>query len=295
MPAVAYCNPHDLRYTASTGGERRVARRQSSEQRIEWRSINMSVFYETVARYYDAEIGDRTDDLVLYSQLAEEYGSPIFDVGCGTGRVLLHLAQEGYQVHGIDNSKAMLARLKNKLQAVPFLKEHVSFTEGDVLKMKPDPRYKLVLLTYNALMHFHSQDVQIQLLQRLRGITAPDGLLVIDLPNAGEVFAAPNSAAIILDRKFIEPESGNLVMLQAVSHLDRTTQLEEVTWIYDEISEDGTVRRLFAPHVLRYFFLPELTLLLERTGYQVQDVFGNTDEDPFVDGSERMIIYARPV
>jgi hypothetical protein len=44
----------------------------------------MTAFYETIARYYDAEVGDKTDDLWLYSQLAETYGEPIFDVGCGT-------------------------------------------------------------------------------------------------------------------------------------------------------------------------------------------------------------------
>ncbi len=254
----------------------------------------MSAFYETVARYYDAEVGDRVDDLQLYSRLAGEYDSPIFDVGCGTGRVLLHLAQEGYRVDGIDDSREMLNRLDNKLTAMPHLKDYVSYTEGDVLSFETDEKYKMVLLTYNALMHFHTQDVQMQLLNKLHSITAVDGLLVLDLPNAGETFATQETDAILLDREFIEPETGHLIMLQSHSYLDRVTQMLHVTWIYDEVTGDGTVKRLRVPHILRYFFFPEIKLLLERCNFDIVGVYGSTDEDPFEDGCDRMVIYASP-
>lgn len=254
----------------------------------------MTAFYETIARYYDAEIGAKTDDLAMYSRLANEHGGPAFDVGCGTGRVLLHLAQEEIQAHGIDDSPQMLARLDNKLKAMPHLQEYVTYTQGDVLDYSDDTQYKLVLLTYNALMHFHTQHEQIALLERLHALTAEDGLLVLDLPNAGEIFATQDTDALLLDRRFIEPETGHLVMLQSTSYLDRATQLLEVQWIYDEITADGTVKRLFAPHILRYIFYPEAKLLLERCGFEIVGVYGNTEGDPFEDGCERMIIYATP-
>jgi SAM-dependent methyltransferase len=254
----------------------------------------VTAFYETIARYYDAEVGAKTDDLLLYSRLAEDYGAPIFDVGCGTGRVLLHLAQEGYRVHGIDDSRQMLNRLQNKLNGLPHLKEFVTYSEDDILKFQSEETYKLVLLTYNCLMHFHTQEKQVQLLERLHNLTDKEGLLVLDLPNAGEVFATQDTDAILLDRKFIEPETGHLVMVSSVSYMDRTTQLLQVDWIYDEIDSEGIVRRLIAPHILRYYFYAEIKLLLERTGFQITGVYGGTDEEPFEDGCERMIIYAQP-
>jgi len=252
----------------------------------------MSAFYTTVARFYDAETGDKTDDLAMYSRLAEQYDGDILDIGCGTGRVLIHLAQEGHTVHGIDNDRAMLDRLDRKLEMMPHLQENITYYDGDVLTYDLDKKFGLILLTYNALMHFQEQETQIQLLEQLRGWLADDGLLVIDLPNAGDVFASQDSDSLLMERTFLEPESGHMVMLQSVSYLDRVTQVLHVDWIYDEIDGDGTLKRLIAPHRLRYYFEPEIRLLLQVTGFDVEEIYGSTDEDPFEDGCERMIVFA---
>jgi len=255
----------------------------------------MSAYYTTIARFYDADTGDKTDDLLMYNQLAEDYGSPILDVGCGTGRVLLHLAQQGYLVHGVDNNAAMLARLDAKLMAMPQLKKNITYQEADILSVEFSQPFNLILLTYNALMHFHEQETQLALLKRLRQCMADDGLLVIDLPNAGETFITPDSDSLIVDRTFIDPESGHFVMLQSLSTLDRTTQLLRVEWFYDETDADGIIHRTFATHLLRYYFYAEVRLLLRLTGFEIEAVYGDTEAGEFEDGCERMIIYAKPV
>ncbi len=252
----------------------------------------MSVFYTTVARFYDAETGDKTDDLAMYSRLAEQYEGDILDIGCGTGRVLIHLAQEGYTVHGIDNDRAMLDRLDRKLEMMPHLQNNITYYDGDVLTYELDKKFSLILLTYNALMHFQEQETQIQLLGKLRNWLADDGLLVIDLPNAGDVFGSQDTDSILMERTFLEPESGHLVMLQSVSYLDRVTQVLHVDWIYDEMDGDGIVKRLIAPHQLRYYFEPEIRLLLRVSGFKVDAIYGSTDEEPFEEGAERMIVFA---
>jgi SAM-dependent methyltransferase len=255
----------------------------------------MAGFYATIARYYDAEHTDKTDDLVMYSRLIERYGGPVLDIGCGTGRVMFHMAQEGCESHGIDSEEAMLDRARLKLDMFPHLRGKLRFYQGDVLTMDLEQSYKMVLLSYNSLMHFHEQEEQIALLKRLRGWVADDGLLVIDLPNAGETFSSHDGDNLTLERTFLEAESGHLVMQQATSYLDRVTQLMQVNWIYDEIDGEGVVHRTVAPVVFRYFLYPEVQLMLQLTGFKVEAVYGDTEESPFEDGCERMIVYARPV
>jgi SAM-dependent methyltransferase len=250
-------------------------------------------FYETMARFYDAENADLTDDLLLYSELAEEFGDPILDIGCGTGRVTLHLAQEGYRVTGIDRSREMLARGEKKLALMPDLKPLVTLVYGDALKADLAGRFNLVIVSYNSLMHFKEQADQLAILHRCCDRLADGGHLIIDLPNAGEAFGTQDDGAIVLERTFIEPESGHTVMQQSVSSLDRAAQQLHVTWIYDEITQDGTVRRTFAPLVLRYVFPGEMDLMLAAAGLRRVQFYGDYLREPFTDGSPHMIVLAQ--
>jgi SAM-dependent methyltransferase len=254
----------------------------------------MSGFYSTIARYYDAEHQDKTDDLMMYSQLAEERGGPIFELASGTGRVMIHLAQEGYEIHGIDIEPAMLDLARRKVEGLPHLRDKMTFYQGDILKFATDKKFKLVIAPYNALLHFHEQEQQLEVLRRLRALIQDDGLLVLDLPNPADSYAAQDSDAMILDKTFIDPETGHLMMQYSISALDRTEQLLHVDWFYDEIDGDGVVHRTFAPVTFRYFFYPEIRLLLALTGFEVQDVYGSTEFDPYVDGCERMVVLAKP-
>lgn len=251
-------------------------------------------FYSTIARYYDAEHQDKTDDLLLFTELAAEYGEPIFEVASGTGRVMFHMAQAGYAIHGIDIEPAMLERARARAAQLPHLRDKLTFIEGDILKYSTEQKYPLVLVPYNGLMHFHQQEQQLEVLRRLRALTADDGRLVLDLPNPADSFGAEDSDAMIFEKTFLEPETGHLIMQYSVSHLDRTDQLIHITWIYDEVDGDGMVKRTVAPVIFRYFFYAELRLLLHATGFEVEGVYGSTDLDPYEDGCERLIVVAKP-
>ncbi len=253
----------------------------------------MSNFYATIARYYDSEHADKTEDLVLYTELAEQFGEPILIVGSGTGRLMLHLAQEGYHVHGIEIEPAMLERARAKREGLPHLQDLLTFHQGDALKVALDGKFKLAIIPYNTLMHFHDPAAQRTLLKRLREWVVPGGALIIDLPNAGEAFAAPDTEAVTLERTFLEEETGHLVMQQSVSRIDRAEQIMHVTWIYDEIGDEGELTRTVVPVLIRYFFLAEIRLLLEVCGFEMDDVYGDFDRIPFEDGVPRMIVVAK--
>lgn len=254
----------------------------------------MTGFYAQIARYYDAENTDKNDDLPFYLELAQDVEGPILDVGCGTGRVMFPLARAGFNVHGIDNEPRMLERARALLDAEQELTDRMHFHEGDARTFEFPVKFGLTLVPYNGLMHFLDQESQIAVLRHLRTWTRDDGVLVLDLPNAGDVYATEDTDGLIFERTFLEPETGHLVMQQSVSTLDRTMQLLQVTWIYDEITADGTVKRTFAPLRLYYYFWSEIKLLLTMTGWEVSTVYGDLDGGEFEDGSPRMVVIARP-
>ncbi|GAB4568785.1 MAG: class I SAM-dependent methyltransferase [Anaerolineae bacterium] len=249
-------------------------------------------FYETVARYYDAENAFKTEDLPFYSELAAQVEGPILDVGSGTGRVVLHLAQEGYRVYGIEPSAAMLARAEAKLTVLPDVRARVTMTQGEIMTYDPPEAFALILVSYHAFMHLRTVDEQLAALTRFRNWLLPEGLVVIDLPNAGHLFATPDDGSVILERTFVEPESGHLVMQQSVSDLDGAEQLMHITWIYDEIAADGVLKRTVAPLTLHYYFPAEMTLLLRLADLQRVAFYGDYEFSPFEDGTPRMIVVA---
>ncbi len=249
-------------------------------------------FYEKLARIYDAEHATKVEDLALYSELADETGGPILDVGCGSGRVMLALAQEGHRVVGIDNAQAMLDRGQRHLANMPQLKPLVTFVKGDALTTPLPGPFKLIIVPYNTFMHFEDQATQIAALRRFHDLLDADGLLVIDLPNAAEAFGSDDVGSVVLERTFNEPETGRFVMQHSVSSLERIAQQLHVTWIYDEIGPDGLVYRTLAPLTLRYVFTAEMDLMLELTGFHRLTTYGDDDQMPFEEGCPRMIVLA---
>src|SRR3954469_8100244 len=73
--------------------------------------------YAELPEVYDLEHASFADDVDLYLRLAEVVGDPVLELGCGSGRVLLPLAEAGYRVTGIDRSAPMLERAHQAVEA----------------------------------------------------------------------------------------------------------------------------------------------------------------------------------
>ncbi len=248
--------------------------------------------YRDMARFYDAENRDRVEDLPLYEELFEETGGPVLDVGCGTGRVAFHLAGAGAQVTGIDTSVEMLERAEAHRAGRPDLAGRVHFHRADITAFESDARFGLVIFAYHGFMHLLTQAGQLAALRRMAAALREGGRLVIDLPNAAEAYAAEDEIGLVFERTFTDPAAGCTVMQQSISQIDRAAQQLTVTWVYDAIAQDGTVRRTLVPLVLRYTFLAEMDLLLAASGLRRVQCYGDYDGIPFDEGCPHMVVVA---
>src|SRR5216684_2807762 len=71
--------------------------------------------YDSIAPFYDIEHAEFDEDLDMYQNFAELCGGKILELACGSGRLLVPLARDGYTLTGVDNSTAMLALAQNAL------------------------------------------------------------------------------------------------------------------------------------------------------------------------------------
>ena len=247
--------------------------------------------YAALARYYDLENADFTEDLDYWLELADEAGDPILELGCGTGRVLLNLARRGHSVTGLDNSPEMLARLHAKLEAASgrHLPSPPQIVQAALEDFELPLRYRLALMPFNTFMHLLTTEAQLAALERIRRHLAPGGLLALDVPNPGDAYAAQDQG-VTLERTFAD---GDRTVQQFSSiAIDRAAQLAHITWFYDATGPAGDVHRSIVPLTLRYAFPAEMRLLLERSGLSLTHLYDDYDRSPFVDGSPRMLVLA---
>ena len=250
------------------------------------------VNFDRLARFYDAEHEGFDADLAIYLGFAERVGSPVLDLGCGTGRVLIRLAQAGFQVTGLDISGAMLEIAHRKV-AVQGLEARVRLVQADMRDFALDQQFHMALCAINSFMHLETQSDQLAALRCWRRHLRPGGLLILDLFPPNPEFLTNEEGHLIVQRTWTEPDTGITVIKQYTRHIDLAKQTIHVQFIFDELMPDGTLRRMVVPFTMRYLGRFEAELLLEKAGYVVEAIYGSWELDPFESNSDRMIFVAR--
>jgi SAM-dependent methyltransferase len=249
--------------------------------------------YDPIAEFYDLEYQQFKEDLPLYLELAERSGSPVLDVGCGTGRVTFALARAGLQVTGIDDSEAMLDRARAYMDRENSLRSRVDLLRTPADEFRCAHPYRLAIMAVNTFGHFLSQKDQIEVLDCLRCCLAPGGVLAVDMTPPDLTGLAQSEGPPVLHWEGRDDASGDFVQKWLSCRTDQVLQIQHYRIVYDTICHDGRVHRTAVEMPIRYTFRFEAGLLLERGGFAVEDVYGSYQLEDFDADSERMIIVAR--
>jgi ubiquinone/menaquinone biosynthesis C-methylase UbiE len=248
--------------------------------------------FSIYARFYDVDYAGMDADQPMIQQFAVRCGSPILEVACGTGRVLLPLARKGYRVTGVDVSAAMLDRARAKI-AAEGLGDRATLVEQDMRDLDLDGRFNLALVVSNSFLHMLTMDDQLAAVGRIRRHLEPGGLLLLDLFNPDLSRLLDFQGRVTLEKVMADPETGHTLMKFLTQTVDLGQQIIDVTFILDEVDSKGHVQRTLFPFSLRYLFRGELELLLRYAGFEVEVIYGSYDLDEFAADSERMIAVAR--
>jgi ubiquinone/menaquinone biosynthesis C-methylase UbiE len=117
---------------------------------------------------YDLEhLGDSSDDIDFYVSLARKLKPRrILELGSGTGRITLPLAEEGarlgFEVVGLDSQSEMLGKAaKRRLQAPPEVRERLALIEADMRVWRSDSPFDFVVTPCSSVMHLLSLQDQL--------------------------------------------------------------------------------------------------------------------------------------
>lgn len=148
--------------------------------------------------WHDVECGSYVEDLPLWRSLAAEYGDPVLDVGAGTGRVSLDLAQAGYQVTALDRDPELIAELERRLADNSELFRGIRQTVvADAREFELDQKFPLVIVPMQTIQLLGGVEGRVAFLRCAHRHLTPGGVLavalseVLDLYEVVDDFMAP--------------------------------------------------------------------------------------------------------
>jgi SAM-dependent methyltransferase len=237
-------------------------------------------FGEPVAERYDERYDHLTDPAVVnpmvdfLADLARD--GTALELGIGTGRIALPLAQRGVQVHGIDLSEAMVARLRAKRGA-----EQIVVTIGDFATTTVEATFSVAYLVANTIMNLTTQDEQVACFRNVAAHLEPGGCFVIEVLVPGLRRLPPGETFQLFD---VSPthvgfDEYDVARQGLVSHH---------YWIADDKVE------LFSPP-FRYVWPSELDLMAQLAGMTLRERWSGWNREPFTsDSATHVSVWEKP-
>lgn len=248
--------------------------------------------FDEIADYYDAMYSDRIDDVHFYLDLAHEVGGPVLECGCGTGRILLPIAESGIEIVGLDGSQAMLSIAEEKVQKLEVeFRNRVQLSHQDMREFALDRCFRLCMVPFRAFLHLLTVEDQNKALRQIHQHLLPEGKLVLDVFVPSYEILAQGKTTIRIEHKYNHSTGRQFAILDHVRY-EHASQLIRVERYYEEVDETGLVRRKVMPFTLRYVFRYEMQAQLEKNGFRIQEVFGQFDKRPYDYKSGEMIFVA---
>jgi len=224
---------------------------------------------ERIADVYDewyVWLGEPESEAAMLAELAG--AGRALELGIGTGRIALPLAAKGVEVHGIDASPAIVAQMRAKPggDAIPV-------TIGDMADVPVDGTFELIFVVFNTFFMLMTQEQQVRCFRNVAAHLAPGGrfLLHAFVPDTSRIEKGQDVS--------VREASLDLVRLDTTIY-DPQAQRLDTTQV--RITEQG-IRLSHAK--LRYAYPPELDLMAQLAGLELEARYSTFDKQPFTAAS----------
>lgn len=233
---------------------------------------------EIWASIYDERWTDVFPVESTIARLKELAGAgPALELAIGTGRIAVPLKEAGVEVHGIDISEAMVAKLRAKPGG-----DSIPVTMGDFADVGVDGTYPLIFLVFNTLFALTSQEDQIRCFANVAKHLEPGGAFVIEcfVPDLARFDRHQRVQAMS-----VRVESAGL----EISRHDPVSQQIDSQFVV--VKPDGN--ELYPVHI-RYAFPSEIDLMARLAGLRLRSRHAGWDSEPFTSESHAHVSVYEP-
>jgi len=238
-------------------------------------------------RVYDLLYGNLSEDIPFYVRQAKKTGGPVLELGCGTGRVTIPLAEEGFEVWGIDLCESMLGRARAKAESKGL---RIRWVRGDFREFHLGREFRLVLIPWNTISLLPELHDLEAFFHCVREHLAGEGRFVVDFfnPRLDFLIRDPHERRPL--GEYDDPDGAGRAIVEESNAYNAAKQVNSVMWY----CRMGTPPRETAEELrMRIFFPQELDALLTYNGFEIEAKYGGYDESPFESYSPKQIVVCR--
>ncbi|MDP6452498.1 MAG: class I SAM-dependent methyltransferase [SAR202 cluster bacterium] len=250
--------------------------------------------YDPWADVYDSVYSYVRDDIPFYLGEALSVEGAVLELGCGTGRVAIPIAQTGVDVVGIDNSQAMLDQAQIKADRLGPGAGSLDLVNADMRDFSLDTTFDLAIIPFRGFLALLTVEDQRRALLNIRRHLNIGGRLVFNIfvPDIQMLLQVGDTPYHLRD--VTDPEADITYVLWQQSSYDIHEQIIDVRISIEELDDHrAVVKKFYRDFQLRYAFRWEVYHLLASCGFEIVDLYGDFDRTPFDETSGEMVWVAR--
>jgi len=238
------------------------------------KSDGPSSSYDAIASLYDAWSLSVTEDVGFYVDEAKRSGGPVVELGAGTGRIAIPIAQAGIDVIGVDSSRGMLD-VARQAAAEAGVAARLDLRVGDLRDPPLDRPVPLIICPFRSLLHLHEDPDRRRALAAVHRLLEPGGRFVFD------VFAPGQDDIEETQGRWLEREPA------IFERADWDTASRTLTLSVRGAAGETTM-------ALAWLSPLEWRMLLLQSGFEIEACYGWFDRRPYSGGEDTVWVARRP-
>ena len=243
---------------------------------------------------YDVDNRDNfTDDIEFYIDYVKKHGiKNILELGCGTGRVAIALAKEGFNITGLDLSNEMLDVFRQKFDKLDGnIKNNIELVHGNMADFNLGKKFDLIIAPFRAFQCLTDEKDIENSINCVKNHLSDNGIFIINVFNPHPDRMNENWCYPLRTQwERLDETTGNYVIKKhSGDKIDLENRIIYVTFIYEVKDKSGNVSTLEDKLKLKYHFETDLTEIIENAGLKINEKFGWYDKTSVEEANRELI------